>query len=364
MDGNVIALQTGRPAFINLCATLTDFAAIGLYHASVLRGILTADELLADMVDLKGDAVLALGDGWFGLRDPSSVALRTLSRLAAVTDDRVIPYDDVAKAIVKMVEWGPEGIAIKDRKLAAKRWAEYFEILPSRAAVAGLATWIGATDTGKGIDFSSAEYVIEPTAIEQAVLDAVEMQYDFSAPSSRLCREARKRLPKDCKQTVDYRSLKKIPFILKPEREYNRLIGFEPDVRLVNSVDNAGLVNMVKSADGLRVILEYLVSEENVEGNSFNVPVDIKHIVAGKYLNEATGTTIGLNIESKFAQKLTGIGAVIREAFPDYITGQKCFIKLDKVAETAVVELIGANDIDAAIEICSWVKAPTIADAA
>lgn len=355
MDGNVVSLPTGRLP-MNLNQVIADFAAIGLFHSALLRGILTHGEIVDDVSDFSPYPVVDFGEGWVGVKDFNCIALRTMFRLAAVTDDRVIPYSDVGQAIVKMVEWGPENCKATDRKAVARRWSEYFEVLPSKAAVSGLAEFIGATDTGKGIDFSTVGEVIEPTEIEQAVLDAIEMQYDFAAPSSRLCREARKRLSPSSKHTVDYRTLKKIPFILKPEREYNRLVGFEPDIRLVSNVENAGMTGLVKSPDGLRVLVEYLVSEENVEGNSFNVPVEAKEIVAGSYLNRKTGTSIGLNIETKFAQKLTGIGAVIREVFPDYINGQKCFVLLDKKEKTAEVELINANDIEREMEIKLWVK--------
>jgi hypothetical protein len=355
MELNVIALPTGRP-MMNLNQIVADFAQIGLFHTVLLRGILTHGELVEDVTDVTEAPVIDFGSGWVGINDFDSIALTTMFRLAAVTDDRVIPYADVANAIVKMVEFGPDDMIAKDRKATAKRWAEYFEVLPPKQAISGLAVFIGATDTGAGIDFSTVEEVIDPTEVEQAVLDAIEMQYDFCAPSSRLCREARKRLSPTSKLTVDYRTLKRIPFILKPEREYNRLVGFEPDARLVSSVENAGMTGLVKSADGLRVIVEYLVSEENVEGNSFNVQVDAKPIVAGSYLHQATGTSIALNTETKFAQKLTGIGAVIREIYPNYINGQKCFVMLDKVTNTAEVELINASDIDREMEIKLWAK--------
>jgi hypothetical protein len=355
MDLNVVSIPTGRP-MMNLTQVITDFAEIGLFHTVLLRGILTHGEIVEDVSDFTTAPVVDFGSGWVGINDFNSVALTTMFRLAAVTEDRVIPYADVANAIVKMVEWGPDGLAAKDRKAVAKRRAEYFEALPTKAAIAALASFIGANDTGSGIDFSTVDEVIQPNELEQAVLDAIEMQYDFCAPSSRLCREARKRLPKSSKLTVDYRTLKKIPFILKPEREYNRLIGFEPDGRLVSSVENAGMTGLIKSTDGLRVIVEYLVSEENVEGNSFNVQVDAKPVVAGSYLHQATGTNIGLNTDTKFAQKLTGIGAVIREIYPDYVNGQKCFVMLDKVTKTAEVELINASDIEREMQIKQWVK--------
>jgi hypothetical protein len=355
MDLNVVALPTGRP-MMNLTQLVIDFAAIGLFHTSYLRGILTHGEVVEDVIDITDAPVVDFGSGWVGVNDLNSVALTTMFRIAAVTEDRVIPYADIANAIIKMAEWGPDDVVAKDRKAIAKRWGEYFEVLPSNAAISGLASFVGATDTGKGVDFSSVSEVIEPTELERAVLDAIEMQYDFCAPSSRLCREARKRLPPTSKLTVDYRTLKRIPFILKPEREYNRLVGFEPDARLVSSVENAGMTGLIKSTDGLRVIVEYLVSEENVEGNSFNVQVDAKPVVAGSYLHQATGTSIALNTDTKFAQKLTGIGAVIREVYPNYVNGQKCFVMLDKVNNTAEIELINAGDIDREMEIKLWIK--------
>ncbi len=355
MDLNVISLPTGRP-MMNLAQTITDFAQIGLFHTVFLRGILTHGEVVDDVNNVTEAPVVDFGSNWVGINDLNSVAMKTLFRLAAVTGDRVIPYADVANAIIKMVECGPDSALAKDRKGIAKRWAVYFEVLPPNTVISGLATLIGANDTGRGIDFSTVDEVIEPTELERAVLDAIEMQYDFCAPSSRLCREARKLLSKDSKLTVDYRTLKKIPFILKPEREYNRLIGFEPDARLVTKLETVGMTGLAKSSDGLRVIVEYLVSEENVEGNSFNVHADAKQIVAGSYVNEKTGTSIGLNIDTKFAQKLTGIGAVIREIYPDYVNGQKCFVMLDKVAKTAEVELINASDVDREMQIKQWIK--------
>ncbi len=166
-----------------------------------------------------------------------------------------------------------------------------------------LVEYLGGRDTGKGINFETSRLVIEPTELEIAVLEALELQYDHCAPTSRLCRL----MPGSPSRThLDYAVLKRIPFVLKESREVNRLIGYEPNPILSTDGDKPSYLSMMASQDGDRVVLQYLVSEQNVEGNSFNLPESAREAVHGEYTCQRVKGKIRYDLAGKDARKITG----------------------------------------------------------
>ncbi len=354
MEDVVIPLVTDAAPIIDLSETLTDFISIGVFHTSILRQVATGEEIFDDLRNLRQDIdqVVEVGNGWGVILDNQTVAVRTLLRIAAVTEERVIPYSDVAQAIVKMAEWGPEVADPAVRKEFGKRWGSTLEIYPSESVVRVLADFIGAKTSSQGVDFSSTTHVIEPTDLEWSVLEALELQYDRCAPTSRLCRM----LPgKPSRTQADYSILKSIPFVLKPSRDANRLIGYEPNPLLTSSEDKSSYVSMYKSVNGARVVLQYVVSEQNVEGNSFNIPASAREAIDGVYANKRAKGSIKYNINGKDARKVTGIGKYIRTVYPDYVEGQACFILLDRHERSADVILCAQDDAGQELAIQAWV---------
>lgn len=354
MEEVVIRLVENAAPVMDLAATLTDFISIGVFHTSVLRQVATEEEIFDDLRNLRQDIdqVVEIGNGWGVILDSQTVAVRTMLRIAAVTDDREIPFSDVAQAIVKMAEWGPDVADAGIRKEFGKRWGNTFEIYPSENVIRKLAEFIGATSKNNGVDFSTTKYVIEPTELEYAVLEALELEYDRCAPTSRLCRM----LPGRPSRThADYSILKSIPFVLKPLRDGNRLIGYEPNPVLNSAEDKESYVSMCKSVNGERVVLQYVISEQNVEGNSFNIPSSAREAVHGVYANKRTRGSIKYNIEGKDARKVTGIGKYIRTIYPDYVEGQSCFVLLDRAERSADVILCSRDDGKTELEVHSWV---------
>jgi hypothetical protein len=355
MENVIVPFPVKTVEIRNQNETLTDFISIGVFNAALLRAQATIDDVFDDLRNLRqeGDDVIDVGSGWGVVLDHQTVAVRTLLRIAAVTDDRVIPYSDIAQAIVKMAEWGPEVSDQTIRTEFGKRWGACLEAYPSSAAVAKIADFVGARLTPKGVDFSTTRYVIEPSDTELAVLEALEMQYDQCAPTSRLCRL----LPGSPSRTkADYSILKAIPFVLKQDREVNRLIGCEPNPLLRSSDDKSSYVSMSRSNDGSRVLLQFIVSEQNVEGNSFNIPPSAREAIHGIYRNLRSKGSIRYNIDGKDARKVTGVGKYIRTVYPNYVDGQVCFIKLDRAEFTADVILCGEDDIAAELELKRWVE--------
>lgn len=354
MEDVVIPLVADAEPVIDLAETLTDFISIGVFHTSILRQVATEEEVFDDLRNLRQDIdqVVQIGKGWGVILDTQTVAVRTMLRIAAVTDDRVIPFSDVAQAIVKMAEWGPDVTDPGIRKEFGTRWGKTLEIYPSENVIRALADFIGAKTSNKGVDFSTTKYVIEPTDLEYAVLEALELQYDRCAPTSRLCRM----LPgKPSRTQADYSILKGIPFVLKPSRDANRLIGYEPNPHLTSSEDKSSYVSMYKSINGARVVLQYVVSEQNVEGNSFNIPSSAREAIHGVYANKRAKGSIKYNINGKDARKVTGIGKYIRTVYPDYVEGQSCFILLDREELSADVIVTNHGDAGQELAIHAWV---------
>lgn len=354
MEDVVIPLVADAAPVIDLAATLTDFISIGVFHTSVLRRIANEEEVFDDLRNLRQDIdqVVQIGNGWGVILDNQTVAVRTMLRIAAVTDNRVIPYSDVAQAIVKMAEWGPDVSDAGIRREFGKRWGNTLEIYPSENVIRKLADFIGATSSNRGVDFSTTKFVIEPTELEYAVLEALELQYDRCAPTSRLCRM----LPGTPSRTkADYSILKGIPFVLKPSRDANRLIGYEPNPLLSSPEDKSSYISMYKSVNGERIVLQYVVSEQNVEGNSFNIPSSAREAIHGVYANKRSKGSIRYNIDGKDARKVTGIGKYIRSVYPDYVEGQSCFILLDRREGLADVILCSQDDANTELDIHAWV---------
>lgn len=354
MEDNVIPLVSHLASALDLAETLTDFISIGVFHTSILRQVATEEEIFDDLRNLRQDIdqVVDVGKGWGVILDNQTVAVRTMLRIAAVTDERVIPYSDVAQAIVKMAEWGPEVADPAIRKEFGRRWGNTLEIYPSENVIRVLADFIGATTSNKGVDFSSTKDVIEPTDLEWSVLEALELQYDRCAPTSRLCRM----LPgKPSRTHADYSILKGIPFVLKPSRDANRLIGYQPNPLLTSAEDKSSYVSMYKSVNGARIALQYVVSEQNVEGNSFNIPSSAREAIDGVYANKRTKGSIKYNINGKDARKVTGIGKYIRSVYPDYVEGQSCFILLDREERSADVIVCAHGDAGQELAIHTWI---------
>jgi hypothetical protein len=354
MQEVVVPIATDTVSAIDIAAALTDFISIGVFHTSMLRMVATEEEVFDDLRNLRQDIdqVVQVGNGWGVILDTQTVAVRTMLRIAAVTDSRIIPFSDVAQAIVKMAEWGPDVMDAVTRKEFGKRWGATLEIYPSDNVVRTLAAFVGATVTDKGVDFSTTKYVIEPTELEFAVLEALELEYDRCAPTSRLCRM----LPgRPSRTQADYSILKGIPFVLKPLRDGNRLIGYEPNPLLASPEDKSSYVSMYKSVSGERIVLQYVVSEQNVEGNSFNIPSSAREAIDGVYANKRAKGSIKYNIHGRDARKVTGIGKYIRTVYPDYVEGQWCFILLDRHEGSADVILCNQDDASKELEIRTWV---------
>ncbi len=103
-------LFPGRPVITDIDEMLIDFISLGVFHEASARGHLTGHDLFQAVKNLRReeDEVVDCGDGWFIIANEQTIAMRTLMRIAAVTEGRIIPYKDVANAIVKMAEWVPK----------------------------------------------------------------------------------------------------------------------------------------------------------------------------------------------------------------------------------------------------------------
>lgn len=275
--------------------------------------------------------VVSLADGWCVHLSKDTAAAEAIFRIAGAIDVTV-PFADMAKAVTKH---------IIHRQPVLK---DMFESYPSDASLTLLAGEVGATVTAKGIEVNSMEEVIDLTDDEDALRSILLATLDGNCPAARLVHL----YGKSGKRTwFNDHFLPTIPFIIHEKNQPVRLVGYQPHPKLHKMDDQGRFVGIEIDEDSGRCLLEFVVSEQSVEGNSFNVAVGAKAAVAGSYTEINSGIPISFSLDRKNARKFSGMGRVVRNLYPDYQSGQTAFVVLDRDNGQAHVELCPANDFDA-----------------
>lgn len=299
--------------------TNTDLINAGIFRTSWLEPGVVFDE---ECVNIPG--------GWTVVLNEETAASEAIYRIAAAIE-LPVPYMDMAKAITKHI------ICL------VPKLKESFVSFPSETAVDCLVAELGGTITSKGYDLNTMEYVIDMTPDEEKLHGLLLATLDGNCPAARLVHQ----FGQSGRRTwFNDHFLPTIPFILHEKGKPVRLVGYEPHPKLHKQDEQGRFVGIEVSKCGTRCLLEFVVSEEAVEGNSFNVPVGAKTAVAGDYIEQASGIPLAFSLARKNARKFSGMGRVIRKLYPEYVAGNTAFLFLDKTAGEAVVELCEVNDFD------------------
>lgn len=275
--------------------------------------------------------MVSTADGWSVIVDPETAASEALFRIADAIDV-VIPYEDLSKAVIKhMIHKVP---SLK----------EAYESYPSLAVLTILANSVDMEVTEKGFNPNTMTEIIEMSDEEKRLQGLLLATLDGHCSAARLVHQfgwsgRRTRFNDHFLPTV--------PFIIHDKKQPVKLVGHQPHPKL-HSVDDQGrFVGIETSECGNRCLLEFIVSEQSVEGNSFNVSVAAKEAIAGRYEEVKSGIPLAFSLERKNARKFSGMGRVVRELYPQYIAGQTAWVVLDKEEGKAFVELHETSDFDA-----------------
>jgi hypothetical protein len=323
---------------------VADLVRVGFFRLSGIDTTLSHDEL-AGIAEQESEFYLKrLDDGWYLTNWEDTLAGVALRRIAGVVDGE-IPMADVAAALMKTVAYGPAGERNHQKRRARGRaWMEAYESNPSPALVAELCALSGVAfdPVRKLADFSTCDFPVHPTDREMELLYALEESPYSSMPTSRLCRKLEGRPSRTWVDAL----VEGIPFILKDRGQAARIIGTDgiPDYALADDIES--FASMRKSSDGSRVMLEFRITDECVEGNSFNIPQECREEVHGVFIEVSTDREIKYNKDGRDARKVTGIGKSIRMLFPDYLAKETAYIILDRVEHTARVEVISMHAAD------------------
>ncbi|WP_327210423.1 hypothetical protein [Rhizobium leguminosarum] len=321
---------------------IRDLVEIGLFRRPGGAFPNLDESLLRHASELIGAEVVSAGDGWHVVLSDDTACGDALLRIAGAVEDAKIPLADVVEGMLKNVAYGPRSERTeKLRKARGKVWAEYFDSLPARAAVVLLCEHVGATVSGDDVDFSTCPFVVETSTFEKDVLYCLEETPERSMPTSRLCRK----LDGYPSRTLVDMKLAAIPFVLKDKGGAPRIIGASGMQHVLEPVES--FVTLHRSSDGVRVMIEYRLSEETVECNSFNIPADCRSAVHGDFVEITTGVAIRHDMHSRDARKVTGIGPAVRRMFPGYTGKEGGFVLLDAQTGEARVEVVGMHSHDA-----------------
>jgi len=282
-------------------------------------------------VGLGSSNMVSLDDGWSVILDHNTAAAEALYRIADAIDV-VIPYEDLAKGVTKNIFHQVPNLR------------EAYESYPSRAALTRLAEFVGMEVTPNGFNPNSMSEVIEMSDEEKRLQALLLSTIDGHCAAARLVHQfgwSGRRT-----QFNDH-FLPTVPFIIHDKKQPVRLLGSTPHPKLHNVDDQGRFIGIEKSECGSRVLLEFVVSEQAVEGNSFNVSVDAKEAVAGSYTEVQSGINLSFSLDRKNARKFSGMGRAVRNLYPKYIAGQTAWVVLDKKEGTALLELHDSNDYDA-----------------
>lgn len=275
--------------------------------------------------------MVSTADGWSVVLDPETAASEALYRIADAIDV-VIPYEDLSKAVIKhMIHRVP---SLK----------EEFVSYPSLAALTALATFVDMEVTEKGFNPNTMTEIIEMTDDEKRLQGLLLATLDGHCAAARLVHQfgwSGRRT-----QFNDH-FLPTVPFIIHDKKLPVKLIGHTAHPKLHNVDDQGRFVGIEISECGNRCLLEFIVSEQAVEGNSFNVSVAAKEAIAGRYEEVQSGIGLSFSLERKNARKFSGMGRVVRNLYPNYIAGQTAWVVLDKGEGKAFVELHETSDFDA-----------------
>jgi hypothetical protein len=300
------------------------------------------ESFLRHAADLAHADIVASGDGWYVVLSDDTACGDAMLRIAGAIDDAKIAVDDVVEGLLKNVAYGPRTErTYKLRKARGKLWTDYFDSLPTRAALELLCDHVGATIVGDDVDFSTCPFIIDPTAFEKDVLYSLEETPERSMPTSRLCRK----LDGYPSRTIVDVKLRAIPFVLKDKGGAPRIIGAPSVQHALEPVES--FVTLHRSGNGERVMIEYSLSEETVECNSFNIPADCRSYVHGHFVEITTDIAVRHDMHSRDARKVTGIGPAVRRMFPGYTGKESGFVLLDKGTGDARIEVVGMHSHDA-----------------
>jgi len=300
----------------------------GVFRTDCFRSPLSAGDVAEIAEERACFPLVKVGDGWTVVQSADTVAAVTLRRIAGVLDE--VPHSETSKALAKMIgsELGAE---------------ELYEATPSPAAVRALLGFLGCQHGREGADFSTMPGWIAPTESEQALVQALSTTIDCNLNAARLVRK----LGLEGRRTWFHdRFLPKVPFVIHEKGSPIRILGCMPNPAL-HRPEEGCFVGLETSECGTRAMIEYRVTEEAVETASFNVSAHAKEAVAGEYEEVESGCRLTFSLERRNARKLSGLGRVIRRRFPEYVSGQACFVLLDKAAGKALVEVADAVDFDA-----------------
>lgn len=321
---------------------LRDCVEIGVFRLPAAASEIGAEAFLRNVGQAAGAPVLPSGDGWYVVMSDETACSDALLRIAGVVEDASIPVSDLVSAVVKNVSFGPRNEKTAKRRQARGRcWAELFDSLPSQSAVELMCRQVGAVVEGDHARFDECPYVIEPSEFGRDVLYSLEESPERSMPTSRLCRKLR---GYPSRTLVDMK-LAALPFVLKDRGGAPRIIGAPGMTIAPEPVES--FVSLHRSSDGARVMIEYRLSEETVECNSFNIPAECRPAVHGSFVEVGTGVAVRHDMNSRDARKVTGVGPCIRRMFPGYTGKESGFVLLDHQTGEARVEVVGMHSREA-----------------
>lgn len=321
---------------------LRDCVEIGVFRLPTAALEIGVEAFLRNVAQAARASVLPSGDGWYVVMSDETACSDALLRIAGAVEDARIPLSDLVSGIVKNISYGPRNEKTAKRRQARGRgWAELFDSLPSRAAVELMCEHVGAVVEGDHARFDDCPYVIDPSEFGRDVLYSLEEAPERSMPTSRLCRK----LHGYPSRTLVDMKLAALPFVLKDRGGAPRIIGAPVASFAPEPVES--FVSLHRSADGSRVMIEYRLSEETVECNSFNIPAECREAVHGRFVEVGTGVAVRHDMTSRDARKVTGIGPCIRRMFPGYTGKEDGFVLLDHGTGDARVEVVGMHSREA-----------------
>lgn len=275
--------------------------------------------------------MVSLDDGWSVVLDHNTAAAEALYRIADAIDV-VIPYEDLAKGVSKNIFHLVPSLK------------EAFISYPSYEALKKLAEFVGMEVTEKGFNPNTMREVLPMSDDEQRLQGLLLATLDGHCAAARLVHQ----FGWSGRRThFNDHFLPTVPFVIHDKKQPVKLLGYEPHPKLHNVDDQGRFIGIEISECGNRCLLEFIVSEQAVEGNSFNVSVAAKEAVAGRYTEVKSGIDLSFSLERKNARKFSGMGRVVRNLYPEYIAGQTAWVVLDKEEGKALVELHETSDFDA-----------------
>lgn len=281
--------------------------------------------------DVKSSNLTSTDDGWSVVLDQNTAAAEALYRIADAIDV-VIPYEDLTKGVLKNIFYKVPSLK------------EVFTSYPSYNAMKLLAEYVGMSVTQSGFDPNTMSEVIEMTDDERRLHGLLVATIDGHCAAARLVHQ----FGWSGKRTrFNDHFLPTVPFVIHEKKQPVKLLGYTPHPKLHNIDDQGRFVGIEISDCETRCLLEFVVSEQSVEGNSFNVSVAAREAVAGNYTEVRSGINMSFSLQRKNARKFSGMGRVVRNLYPKYIAGQTAWVVLDKDRGEAFVELHEANDYEA-----------------